>query len=191
MTIVNARNSLNREGNNTIMNYNFRNMLKYRNCNGCSSRNICFLWRIPLDHYPENVQNFVISMPKSIFNYEFPKRQWYANYQEIQKQIVQYYDLNNCELIGNNVRVLTNIAQRESDRQRISNLFKQYLDMAAKTTEDKKPELSIVFDGIGLVLASDYLEAVGKIFSMFKTLEQIKNNETNRCSLELFSSPDP
>lgn len=165
--------------------HNYRNMLKYRNCNGCPSKHICFLWRIPLDHYPENVQNFVISMPKSIFNYEFPKKQWYANYKEIQKQIVQYYDLNNCELIGNNVCVLTNVAQRESDRQKIRELFKQYLDMAAKTTEEKKPEMSIMFDEIGLVLASDYLEAVGKVFSMFKTLEKIKINETNRCSLEL------
>ena len=174
-----------REGNNTIMIYNYENMLKYRNCKECSRRNICFLRRIPLAHYPENVQNFVISMPKSVFNYESQTRQWHANYQEIQKQIVQYYDLNNCELLGNDVRVLTNIAQRESDRQKIKELFKQYLDIAAKATKGKNPELSIMFDGIGLVLASDYLEAVGKIFSMFKTLEEIKINETNRCSLEL------
>ena len=167
------------------MTNNYENMLRYRNCNKCSSKHICFLQRIPLDHYPENVQNFVISMPKSIFNYEFPQRQWHANYQEIQKQIVQYYDSNNCELIGNNVRVLTNAAQRESDRQKIRELFKQYLDMAARATKKKNPELSIVFDEIGLVLASDYLEAVGKIFSMFKTLDKIEINEINRCSLEL------
>lgn len=136
-------------------------------------------------HYPENVQNFVISMPQSAFEYQPQTRQWHANYQEIQKQIVQYYDLNNCELLGNKVPILTNIAQRESDRQRIRELFKQYLDMAAKVTEDKNPELSIVFDEIGLVLASDYLEAVGKIFSMFKSMEKIKINEINRCSSEL------
>ena len=169
------------ESNN--MSYNYRNMLEYRNCNECPSRHTCFLRRIPLHHYPENVQNFVISMPQSAFKY-YPG-QWHANYQEIQKQIVQYYDLNHCELLGNEVCVLTNTAQRESDRQRIRELFKQYLDMAAKATEDKNPELSIVFDGIGLVLASDYLEAVGKIFSMFKSMEKIKINETNRCSLEL------
>ena len=29
--------------------------------------------------------------------------------------------------------------------------------------------MSIMFDGIGLVLASDYVEAVNKIFSMLKT----------------------
>ncbi len=167
------------------MSYNYRNMLQDRNCNKCLSRHICFLRRIPLYHYPENVQNFVISMPQPVFKYEFQTRQWHANYQEIQKQIVQYYDLNNCELIGDNARVLTNIAQRESDRKKIRELFKQYLDVAAKATEEKNPELSIMFDGIGLVLASDYLDAVGKIFSMFKTLEKIEINETNRCGLEL------
>lgn len=167
------------------MTNNYENMLRYRNCSKCLSRCTCFLRRIPLYHYPENVQNFVISMPQPVFTYEFQTRQWHANYQEIQKQIVQYYDLNNCELIGNNVRVLTNAAQRESDRQKIRELFKQYLDMAARATEEKNPELSIMFDGIGLVLASDYLDAVGKIFSMFKTLEKIEINETNRCSLEL------
>ena len=167
------------------MEYIYNNMLRYRKCNQCTSRDICFLRKIPLDHYPENVQNFVINMPQSAFKYEPPTRQWHADYQKIQKQIVQYYDSNNCELLGNNVRVLTNVAQRESDRQKIRELFKQYLDMAAKVTEEKEPELSIMFDGIGLVLASDYLEVVGKIFSMFKTLEKIKINGTNRCSLEL------
>ena len=167
------------------MSYNYRNMLEYRNCNECPSRHTCFLRRIPLYHYPENVQNFVIYLAKPAFEYWESTSQWHANYQEIQKQIVKYYDVHNCELLGNEVRILTNTAQRESDRQRIRELFKQYLDMAAKDTEDKNPELSIMFDGIGLVLASDYLEAVGKIFSMFKTLEKIKINETNRCSLEL------
>ena len=171
------------EESNTSMNY--KNILKDLNCNKCLIKHTCFLRRIPLYHYPENVQNFVISIPQPALKYEFQTRQWHANYQEIQKQIVQYYDLNNCELIGNNVRVLTKVAQRESDRQKIRELFKQYLDMAARATEEKNPELSIMFDGIGLVLASDYLEAVGKIFSMFKTLEKMETNETNRCSLEL------
>ncbi len=167
------------------MNYNQRSLLKYLNCNECLSRHICFLWRISLDYYPENVQYFVISMPQPAFKYKPQTKQWHADYQEIQKQIVQYYDVHNCELLGNNIRVLTNIAQRESDRQKIRELFKQYLDMAARATEEKNPELSIMFDGIGLVLADDYLKAVGKIFSMFKTSEKIIINGTNRCGLEL------
>lgn len=32
-----------------------------------------------------------------------------------------------------------------------------------------------MFGGIGLMLASDYLDAFSKIFSMFKTLGKVKN----------------
>lgn len=167
------------------MSRNYRNLLEYRNCNVCGSRNICFLWRMPLYQYPEHVQNFVISMPQSAFKYQSQTRQWHANYQEIQKQMVQYYDSNNCTLSENEANYLAVEAQQESDRQRIRVLFKNFLDFAARATEDKDPELSIMFDGIGLVLASDYLEAVGKIFSMFKTMEKNKINTTNRCGLEL------
>lgn len=167
-----------------VVGQNYKNMLEYRSCNTCGSRDVCFLRRIPLYHYPEYVQNFVISVPNTIFTYQEPTRQWHANYQAIQEQIVQYYDANNCRLSDNVVHYLTIEAQKESDRQKIRELFKQYLDMAAKATEDKNPELSIMFDGIGLVLAADYLEIVSKIFSMFKTLGKININDTDRCSFE-------
>lgn len=162
----------------------YGNMLRYRNCNKCASKNICFLRRIPLDSYPEYVQNFVINIPRSAFAYQSHTGQWHAKYQKIQEQIVEYYDLNNCRLIGNDAHYLSIVNQKESDRQKIRELFKQYIDLAAKATEDKNPEVSIMFDGIGLILASDYLETVGKIFSMLKTMGQIRNNITNRCGLE-------
>ena len=123
-------------------------------------------------------------MPQPAFRYQPQTGQWHAKYQAIQEQIVQYYDANNCRLSDNVAHYLTIEAQKESDRQKIREIFKQYLDMAAKATEDKNPELSIMFDGIGLVLASDYLEIVSKIFSMFKTLEKINIKNTDRCGFE-------
>ena len=167
------------------MSQNYKNMLEYRSCNTCCSRDVCFLRRIPLHHYPEYVQNFVISMPQPAFRYQPQTRQWHAKYQAIQEQIVQYYDSNDCRLSDNVAHYLTIEAQKESDRQKIREIFKQYLDMAAKATEDKNPEISIMFDGIGLVLASDYLEIVSKIFSMFKTLGKINIKNVDRCSFEL------
>lgn len=166
------------------MSNGYRNMLEYRNCNKCGSRNTCFLRKMPLCHYPEYVQNFVISIPQSAFTYQEPTKQWHANYKAIQERIVQYYDSNNCRLSENEAPYLTIEEQQESDRRRIKELFKRYLEIAAKAAEDQNPEVSIIFDGIGLVLASDYLEAVGKIFSMFKTYGKIKNNTTNTCSLK-------
>ncbi len=160
------------------------NILEYRKCNECGIRNICFLRKMPLYHYPEYVQDFVMSIPQSVYTYQPQTRQWYAKFQEIQEWIIRYYDANNCVLSGNETGYLSIDEQQDSDRKRIRELFKRFLDMAAKTTEDKDPELSIVFDGIGLVLASDYLEAVGKIFSMLKTKEKMRINTINRCGLE-------
>ena len=94
---------------------------------------------------------------------------------------MQYYNRDNCGLPGSERNYLTNEEQRKCDEQRIKEQFKQLLDAAAKTTEDKNPRLSIMFDGIGLVLASDYLEAVSKIFSMFKKLGEINKDYTGAC----------
>lgn len=159
----------------------YKNLLKSCPCNGCYSWDTCYLRKMPLCHYPENVQNFIISMPYAFIGYQDRIRLWYANYQAVQERLVQYYDFNNCRLLGNENRCFTNEAQKESDRQKIRELFKQLLDIAAKATEDKDPQMSIVFDEIGLILASDYLEAVGKVFSMLKTLNKINNNFSGRC----------
>lgn len=77
---------------------------------------------------------------------------------------------------------MNNEGQRENDRQKIRELFKQMLDIAARATEEKNPEMSIMFDGIGLVLASDYAEAVSKIFSMMKTTIKSDNYYSGGCS---------
>ncbi|MCI8860125.1 MAG: hypothetical protein HFI71_11545 [Lachnospiraceae bacterium] len=84
-------------------------------------------------------------------------------------------------MLGNENHCVTNEAQKESDRQKIRESLKQFLEIAAKVSEDKDPQMSIVFDEIGLILASDYLEAVNKIFSMLKTLNKINNNFSGRC----------
>ena len=51
------------------------------------------------------------------------------------------------------------------------------MDIAAKATEDKKPELSILYEGIGFVLASDYLEAVGK--THFSEIQNLAKKDEN------------
>ena len=159
----------------------YKNLLKSCPCNGCHSWDICYLQKMPLSHYPENVQNFVISMPYAFIGYQKRTRLWVANYQAVQERLVQYYNLNNCTLLGNGNHGVTNEAQKESDRQKIRESLKQFLEIAAKVSEDKDPQMSIVFDEIGLILASDYLEAVNKIFSMLKTLNKINNNFSGRC----------
>ncbi|MBO5033681.1 MAG: hypothetical protein J6C19_11455 [Lachnospiraceae bacterium] len=134
-----------------------------------------------MQKYTEQVQNFLTNVLNTSFSYEEQKRLWGANYWSVQEQLVRYYDVQNCELIGNKKPFLTNEGQRENDRQKIRELFKQMLDIAAKATEEKNPEMSIMFDGIGLVLASDYADAVSKIFSMLKTAVKRDNYFSGGC----------
>lgn len=147
----------------------YRNMRNFSVCSTCKYKNVCFLRYISLQKYSVQVQDFIIGLINTGFLYCEQENKWYANYWIVQEQLVRYYDIHNCKLEGNEQYYLTNEEQRENDRQKIRELFKQMLDMVARETEDKNPEASIVFYGIGFVLASDYSEAVDKMFSMLKT----------------------
>lgn len=150
-------------------------------CRLCDYRNVCFLRQISMQRYSEQVQNFLISLLNMGFSYRKQESRWYANYWIIQEQLVHYYNTHNCKLEGNKKLFLTNESQRENDREKIRELFKQILDAAAKAYEDKNPEISIILDEVGLVLASDYVEAVNKIFSMLKTSIKNDNYFFERC----------
>lgn len=154
---------------NKVMYNQYENMLKYLLCNKCSCREVCFLRKVSLYRYPEQVQRFVLTLPKNIFLYQEHEKRWHADYYAIQEQLVQYYNSHNGILIGKEESYLTYEEQRKVDRQRIREQFKQLLNIAARRVETTNPEASIIFDRIGLVLASDYIEAVNKIFSMMKT----------------------
>lgn len=150
-------------------------------CSLYQYRNVCFLRHISLQKYSGQVQNFVIYMLNNEFSYRKREGLWYANYWTVQEQLVRYYDVNYCELIGNKKPFLTNERQREDDRQKIRDYFKQMLDLGARASEEENPEVSIVLDGIGFVLASDYVEAVNKIFSMLKTTFKNYNYFSEKC----------
>lgn len=163
------------------MNMQYKNTLNLPACIKCKYRSVCFLQHISMQKYSQQVQKFLTYVLNTSFMYQEEKRLWTSNYHSIQEQLVRYYDVYNCELIGNRKPFLTNEGQRENDRQKIRELFKQMLDIAAKATEKKNPEMSIMFDEIGFVLASDYVEAVSKIFSMLKTAIKSSNYFSGGC----------
>lgn len=158
------------------MNQKYKSMWSSSACSLCGYRNVCFLRQVSLQKYSEQVQKFLIDMLNKGFSYQQQVGKWYANYWTIQEHLVYYYNSNGCKLEGNWKPFLTSEAQRENDREKIRELFKQMLDVAAEVYEDKKPEMSIFLDGVGLILASDYVEAVNKIFSMLKTAIKKNNN---------------
>lgn len=156
------------------MDQKYRIMWSSPACSKCDYRNVCFLRQVSFQKHSEQVQNFLIDMLNMGFSYRQQEHKWYANYWISQEQLVHYYNIHNCRLEGNWKPFLTNESQRENDREKIREQFKQMLDVAAEVYEDKKPEMSIFLDGVGFILASDYVEAVSKIFSMLKTA--IKKN---------------
>ena len=160
----------------------YTNMLSFLNCNSCKSRNICFLQRIHLENYPESTQNFVIHLPNNAFTYNYIEQRWHTDFQRILDPIIAYYN-SDCDYIPENIKYPLSVeAQKDSDRQFIQNKFKHLLEIAAKETEDSDPKASILFDGIGLVLASDYLEVVHKILSMFHTYNKMINANELSCT---------
>lgn len=56
----------------------------------------------------------------------------------------------------------------------VKKILKTALDVAAHATKIKNPELSIMFDGIGLILADELVEAVDKVISMLDTAMKAK-----------------
>ena len=160
----------------------YKSIINLSACNKCKYKNVCFLQHISMQSYSERVQTFLANVLNTSFMYQEDKRLWISNYWSVQEQLVQYYDVHNCDFIGNKKPFLTNEEQRESDRQKIKELFKQMLDVAAKKTEDKNPEMSIMFEGIGFVLADDYVEVVNKIFFMLKTVIKSDSYISGRCS---------
>ena len=167
----------------------YKNILNQQQCYRCPSRNFCFLRRIPLQYYPQSTQYFVKTIPSQAFSYNNKERVWYANYQIILNQIITYYNNQPNFIQQNRLFVLMEDAQRESDRQFIRDRFKMLLEAVAKATEESDPEASIVFDGIGLVLASDYLEAVHKILSMINTYNKMSYANDDLCAC--FSAYNP
>ena len=167
----------------------YKNILNQQQCYRCPSRNFCFLRRIPLQYYPQSTQYFVKTIPSQAFSYNNKERVWYANYQIILNQMITYYNNQPNFIQQNRLFVLMEDAQRESDRQFIRNRFKMLLEAVAKATEESDPEASIVFDGIGLVLASDYLEAVHKILSMINTYNKMSYANDDLCAC--FSAYNP
>ena len=164
----------------------YKNVLDPKKCNRCYSRDFCFLRKISLQDYPESTQNFIINVPSSLFFFNKTEYKWHTNYQAILGQIIAYYNAQSNIIQENLTPVLSFEAQRDSDRQLIRDKFKQLLDVAAKATERSDPKTSIMFDGIGLVLADNYIEAVHKILSMFQKYDKIINE--NRVTCNQFSA---
>lgn len=94
----------------------------------------------------------------------------HANYQKIENQVIAYCRINfPAKLpVQQTVRfgMPVVIQVENSCEDEVRQQFKCMIDIAAQAVKEKKPELSIVLDGLGVILADDLLEAIIKIISM-------------------------
>lgn len=154
----------------------YKNILRRNICKSCNKRDHCFLYWGKIERYPVDDQRFMIYLMPKALTYNFENRQWHGTEGKFQDAFAEYYDTNGLRVPSNQKAYLSQEAQRESDLTYIQNTFKALLTAASEAAKEKDPMLSIMFDGIGLVLATDYLEAVHKLMSIFSTVGKMQNN---------------
>lgn len=133
---------------------------------------------MPLQKYPTGSQLLVKQIPSRAYFID-AENHWHGNYDIVQDYLISYYKVYGGYIQENISPVLSPKGQQDSDIALIRRVFKQLLTVASEETKESNPIASIMFDGIGLVMASDYLEAVHKIFSMISTTAKLIDN--NNC----------
>lgn len=121
------------------------------------------------NHMEEMVANFWNQMPRTIFwhdNYGL----CYTRYEWLQDYLLEYcrknYPWKSPIYMESSSGQAVLISDSNSYEKIIKEIFKTAIDIAAEVTKDKNPQVSIMLDGIGLVLADDIIEAVRKVISI-------------------------
>lgn len=99
-----------------------------------------------------------------------------CNYMQLEDLLIQHCKINYpyCfpnQSIWDGVQYIS-VPTENSYEKNVREAFKKEIDLAAHTTKEKRPELSIMFDGIGLVMADDIVEAVSKVISILETIQK-------------------
>lgn len=120
-------------------------------------------------YYNWHVDNFLMHLPDRIF-WRDNNGICHTRYEWLQDYLVEYCRNNYpwrmpiyMEVDYGQVAYISDVYTYE---KHIKDIFKKAIDIAAETTKDRNPQLSIMFDGIGLILADDVKEAIKKVFSI-------------------------
>ena len=165
--------------NNFILNqYNGRKCM--RDCTNCPffskvgypSYNPMFVF-----DYGKQSDDFLRQLPQTIFwqdsnNICNTRYEWWQDY------LLEYCRKNYPWVMPIYIEVdygkVVRIPDINTYEKQIKEIFKKAIDIAAEATKDKNPRLSIMFDGIGFVLADDVKEAVKKVFSILDKTRKIE-----------------
>ena len=112
-------------------------------------------------------------MPKA-FEYKWNENIWHSNLDNFDGVFSKYLVTYGGWVPTNAQHHLTLEEQRKSDLEYIRETLKQLLTAASDVTKNTDPMSSIMFDGIGLVLASDSMDAVNRVVSMISTATKVQ-----------------
>lgn len=129
------------------------------------------------NHIEAMVADFWIQKPQTIFWHD-NNGVCYTRYEWLQNYLLEYCRKNYPWKLPIYMESSSGQVVLASDsnlyEKIIKEIFKTAIDIAAEVTKDRNPQVSIMLDGIGLVLADDIIEAVRKVISILdKSYNQI------------------
>ena len=157
------------------MNINYSPYINLNKCSTCSARNNCFLINgNKLSYCSNNSQKVLVDLMPKEFEYKWDENIWHSNLDNFDGVFSKYLVTYGGWISANNYQCLDSEEQLKSDLEYIRETLKHLLTAVSEATKDTDPISSIMFDGIGLVLASDYMDAVNRVVSMISTARKVQ-----------------
>lgn len=124
----------------------------------------------PYDNHKEKmVTDFWIQKPQTIFWYD-NNGVCYTRYELLQDYLLEYcrknYPWKSPFYLESSSGQAVLVSDSNLYEKIIKEIFKTAIDIAAEVTKDRNPQVSIMLDGIGIVLADDIIEAAKKVISI-------------------------
>lgn len=132
--------------------------------------------------YNTNTQNFFKEYSLADLKIEYKNGKYVGSYNALEDKIIGYY--RKTYVLQNPVQNRNDLKQGIQDsfadeyENKVKEMLKSAIDMAAEATKENNPQLSILFEGIGLIYVDNLVEALDKVISMLNTA--MKANENKR-----------
>lgn len=136
------------------------------------------MYYTPFDNHIEKmVTDFWIQKPQTIYWHD-NNGVCYTRYEWLQNYLLEYcrknYPWKSPIYMESSSGQVVLASDSNLYEKIIKEIFKAAIDIAAEVTKDRNPQVSIMLDGIGFVLADDIIEAVRKVISILdKSYNQI------------------
>lgn len=132
--------------------------------------------------YNLNTSNFFKQYNLADLKIEDKNGKYVGSYKALEDKIIGYYRktymLQDPAQNRNDLKQGIQDSFADDYENKAKEMLKSAIDLAAHATQENNPQLSILFEGIGLIYADNLVEAVDKVISMLDTA--MKANEHKR-----------